>query len=154
MAADSCHATGEWGGLEESQAAVWGVIVVIRGWQSASRSGHWQQWWFRLQHPGASAIRIHNVGLVNWKGSRSCSSKPFEIIRYIASSSPPLSLPPPDAVTRNWTHGPNASPTPFFFKSCPWPHSTCPPILLLLQTNTPPPSPYQSSLVQSVSGGR
>ncbi|TNN88197.1 hypothetical protein EYF80_001413 [Liparis tanakae] len=43
---------------------------------------------------GASAIRIHYAQLVVWKGSRSCSSKPFEIICDIASPPPTTILSP------------------------------------------------------------
>lgn len=35
------------------------------------------RWCLWLIHLGAFAIRIHNAELVIWKGSRSCSSKPF-----------------------------------------------------------------------------
>lgn len=116
------------------------VIVVVCGWQGETRSGHWQQQRLRLQHPGASAIRIHNAGLVIWKGSRSCSSTPFWIIHYMASSSltpPHLTLPPTDPVTHDWINS-----------SCSSPHSYLPSIVALTscylplhKTSTPPPSP-------------
>lgn len=82
------------------------------------RSGHWQQAATQgSSTPGASAIRIHNAGLVIWKGSRSSSSKPSQIICYITSSSSPapLNLSPTDPVTHDWTHSPNTSPTPYSF---------------------------------------
>lgn len=65
----------------------------------------------------ASAIRIHNAEPVTWKGSRSCSSKPFQIICYIASSSQhPTPCPPLPQFFHTWLDAAHIPPFPLLLQ--------------------------------------